>query len=153
VTAGTIALLSAVLILPSALAGQKPDTAGRAEHQIGIGQTASGQLTAADALTADDTYAQAWRVAGVAGRVITVDLASADFDAFLMVRGPGIDSSHQLQDDDSGGHCNARLTFAFPASGDYTLIVTTSAARAIGAFTLAVRGGAVPSSLAPCHRS
>jgi hypothetical protein len=152
-TAGTIALLSAALILPSTLAGQNADTAGRADHQIGIGQTISGQLTAADALTADDTYAQAWRITGLAGRVITVDLASADFDAFLLVRGPGIDPSHELQDDDSGGHCNAQLSFTFPASGDYTLIVTTSAAKAVGAFTLVVRAGAAPPSLAPCRRS
>ena len=109
--AGTIALLSVALILPSTLTGQNADTA-RTEHQIGVGQTTSGQLTAADALTADDTYAQAWRITGVAGRVITVDLASADFDAFLLVRGPGFDPSHELQDDDSGGHCNARLSFA-----------------------------------------
>lgn len=151
-TARAIASLCMAVLGPGALSAQRADTASNVEHQMAVGQTLSGQLTTTDALTADDTYAQAWRITGVAGRVVTVDLASADFDAFLLIRGPGIDASHDLQDDDSGGHCNARLSFAFPASGEYTIIATTSTARATGAFTLAVRAGAVPASLAPCQR-
>lgn len=134
--------------LPGALAAQ------RAERRLDVGQTVRDSLTSAAAtLTRDGTYAQAWTIAGSAGRVVTVDLVSAAFDAFLIVRGPGIDSTHALQDDDSGGRCNARLTLAFTASADYTIIVTTSDPRATGAFTLSVRPGAVPPSLERCRRT
>ena len=121
-------------------------------HQITVGSSVTGHLARHDARTADGTYAQAWRLKGSPGHVVTVDLASKDFDAFLMARGAGLDStSGPLQDDDSGGHCNARLTLRIPASGECTLVVTTSNRNAVGGFTLAVRSGAIPASLAPCH--
>lgn len=121
-------------------------------HRISIGSTVTGRLTKKDARTADGTYAQAWRLKGEPGRMVTVDLASHDFDAFLLARGAGLDSSGgPLQDDDSGGHCNARLTFRMPAAGECTIVVTTNSRDAVGEFTLAVRAGVIPASLAPCH--
>jgi hypothetical protein len=141
-------VLVCTVALPAALGAQ------RAERRLSVGQTVRDSLTkAAAAVTADGTYAQAWTISGNAGRVVTVDLVSSAFDAFLLVRGPGIDSTHALQDDDSGGRCNARLTITFPTSADYTIIVTTSDPRATGTFTLSVRPGAIPPSLERCRRS
>lgn len=121
-------------------------------HQITVGASVRGRLTHNDGLTSDHTYAQDWVLTGTAGRLVTVDLASRDFDAFLMVGGAGLDATGGvLQDDDSGGHCNARLTFRIPASGRCDLVVTTNQRNAVGTFTLAVRAGAIPASLAPCH--
>jgi len=123
-----------------------------AAHEITVGSTVTGELTRKDRRTADGTYAQAWHLTGTPARLVTVDLASRDFDAFVMVRGAGLDStSGPLQDDDSGGRCNARLTFRLPASGESTIVVTTSSRDATGTFTLAVRAGSIPASLAPCH--
>lgn len=125
-------------------------TGAAAPRVITVGSSLPGQLTRKDSRTADGTYAQAWRLSGPPGRTITVDLASKDFDAFVMARGPGLDSAG-AQDDDSGGHCNARLTLRIPASGECTIVVTTSRRNTVGAFTLAVRYGAIPASLTPCH--
>lgn len=123
-----------------------------AKHEIGVGATVTGELTRHDPRTADGTYAQAWRLRGTPGHVVTIDLASRVFDAFLMARGVGLDSAAgPLQDDDSGGHCNARLTIRIPAGGECTIVVTTSNRNTVGAFTLAVRSGAIPASLGPCH--
>ena len=123
-----------------------------AAHEITVGSTVTGKLTRNDRRTADGTYAQAWHLTGTPGRLVTVDLASHDFDAFVMARGAGLDStSGPLQDDDSGGHCNARLTLRLPAGGECTIVVTTSSRNAVGDFTLAVRAGAIAASLAPCH--
>jgi hypothetical protein len=119
-------------------------------HSITVGSRVAGTLTRKDRRTADGTYAQAWRLSGPPGRPVTVDLASRDFDAFVMVRGAGLDSTG-MQDDDSGGRCNARLTLRMPASGECTIVVTTSSRNKVGDFTLAVRYGAIPASLAPCH--
>jgi hypothetical protein len=139
--------LVAVLTLAGRLCAAQADSAA---HVLTVGSTIAGSLTRKDRRTADGTYAQAWRLSGPPGRTITVDLASKDFDAFVMARGPGLDSAG-LQDDDSGGHCNARLTLRLPPSGECTIVVTTSSRNTVGAFTLAVRYGAIPASLAPCH--
>jgi hypothetical protein len=121
-------------------------------HHIVVGATVTGALTRTDRRTADGTYAQAWSLKGTPGHVVTIDLASRAFDAFLLARGTGLDSTMgPLQDDDSGGHCNARLTVRIPASGECTIVVTTSNRNTVGDFTLAVRSGAIPASLAPCH--
>src|SRR2546429_3716023 len=49
-----------------------------------------------------------------------------------------------LQDDDSGGRCNARVTVRLPRTGDYTIVVTSSEKFATGRFALAVAAGAKP---------
>lgn len=145
----TRAFLALCLALVAATpAHAQADTA----HQLIVGATVTGALTRNDRRTADGTYAQAWTLRATAGHVVTIDLASKAFDAFLMARGAGLDSTMgPLQDDDSGGHCNARLTLRMPASGECTIVVTTSNRNTVGDFTLAVRSGAIPASLAPCH--
>ena len=98
----------------------------------------------------DSTYAQMWAVKGTSGQTITVDLESDDFDAYIFVMGPGIDRS--LQDNDSGGNCNARLTMTFPQTGEYEIIVNTDGKYATGAFTLSVTSGSKNKSVARCRR-
>jgi hypothetical protein len=135
--------------LAARLCAAQTDSA-RAAHTVTVGSRVAGKLTARDRRTADGTYAQAWRLTGPPGQTVTVDLASRDFDAFVMARGAGLDSTG-AQDDDSGGHCNARLTLRIPAGGVCTIVVTTSSRNKVGDFMLAVRYGAIPASLAPCH--
>jgi hypothetical protein len=143
-------VLAVIGVLAAARISAAQSDSARAARTITVGSSVAGTLTRKDARTADGTYAQAWRLSGPPGRTITIDLASKDFDAFVMVRGAGLDST-RVQDDDSGGHCNARLTLRIPASGDCTIVVTTSSRDKVGDFTLAVRYGAIPASLAPCH--
>lgn len=134
---------------PGAAAAPAP-AAATGDRRIVVGETRQGQLTASDVLLRDDaTYAQAWSLRGERGQTITVDLESAAFDAYVFVRGPGLDSPPQ--DDDSGGSCNARLTVTFPERGEYEIVVNTRNARATGAFTLSVIQGAKPASLARCN--
>ncbi|PYP45434.1 MAG: hypothetical protein DMD42_05525, partial [Gemmatimonadetes bacterium] len=73
------------------------------------------------------------------------------FDAYAFLLGPGFEAAAP-QDDDSGGHCNARLTVRLPRTGDYFIVVTSSERLATGAFTLSVVAGPRPGSLAPCDR-
>jgi hypothetical protein len=118
---------------------------------IAVGDTVADTLRKRDLLLPrDSTYAREWEIAGKQGAVITVDLASDAFDAYLIVYGPGLDG---LQDDDSGGLCNARITVRFPESGAYHIAVTTAAKRQTGPFVLAVTSGAKAPSLARCRRN
>src|SRR2546427_11096433 len=137
--------LLALAMSPSVLAAQGKRT-------IALGDTVRDSLTRRDALLpAESTYAQQWRLAGRAGQTIPIDFASSAFDAYAFLLGPGFEAAAP-QDDDSGGHCNARLTVRLPRTGDYFIVVTSSERLATGAFTLTVVPGSKPGSLAPCDR-
>src|SRR2546427_411606 len=133
-----------------------PPVAGAADaqtaHTIAVGQGPDGARTTAGHLPPrDSTYSQSWTIAGTAGQVVTVDLESPAFDPYLFVAGPGIGTS--LQDDDSGGNCNARLTLAFPQTGDYVIVVNSATKHGTGPFTLSVTKGPTPKSLTRSDRT
>lgn len=113
-------------------------------RSIGPGQEITGALTSEDEQLGDDSYGQAWAL-DANGLTVTVDLISAEFDAYLMLIGPGIDG--RLVDDDGGGACNARITHTLELTGSYTIIVNTVRAGEMGAFTL--RLSAEPPPLTP----
>jgi len=126
------------------------------EHSIDVGQTQQGSLSRSDiVLDSDTTYAQAWTIQGRANQTITIDLESDAFDSYLFLRGPGISSGRDFQDDDSGGNCHARLTATFPQAGEYEIVVNTAGGGhyVTGAFTLSVTSGSKPKSVAACRRS
>ncbi len=125
-------------------------------HAIEVGQTQQGSLSRNDiALDSDSTYAQAWTIQGRANQTITIDLESDTFDSYLFLRGPGISSGRDFQDDDSGGNCHARLTATFPQAGEYEIVVNTAGGEhyVTGAFTLSVTSGSKPKSVAACRRN
>lgn len=125
-------------------------------HVIEVGQSLQGRLTSHDVLLEhDSTYAQPWLIHGVKGQTVTIDLESEAFDAYLFLRGPGIVGGRDFEDDDSGGHCNARLTATFPQTADYEIDVNTETGVhfATGAFTLTVTSGSKAKSVARCTHS
>ncbi len=89
---------------------------------LDIGAEAEGRLSTADA-TILGSPAQAWALEGVAGRSVSVDLRSSDFDAYLMVDGPGLES--WLSNDDGAGRCDSRITLDFPETGVYRVVAST----------------------------
>jgi hypothetical protein len=124
---------------------------GQTAHTIAVGQSIEGVLTTGDHFRPrDSTYSQSWTMAGTAGQVVTVDLESPAFDPYLFIAGPGIGTS--LQDDDSGGNCNARLTLTFSQTGDYVIVVNSATKHGTGPFTLSVTRGAKAKSLTRCDR-
>jgi hypothetical protein len=134
------------------LAAQSPSPDSGTARLIAIGRSAVGTLGSSDVLSADSTYVQSWTLAGQAGQTITIELVSTEFDAYVMLRGPGITGSRDYSDDDSGGNCNARLTVTFPQTGEYEIIVNTAGKMETGAFTLTVDAGSKPKSLTRCSR-
>lgn len=127
--------------------------AARGARSIAVGQSVSGQITSSDEQWVDSTYIERWTVNGQAGQTVTIDLMSTDFDAYMMVKGPGVPSDHDA-DDDSGGKCNARLVVTFTDNAPYEIDVNTQGRKfATGAFVLSVTSGAKPKSDIPCHPS
>lgn len=152
-------ILATLLVLQGAPAASIPLAVGRTVTQaapgaraLAVGQSAQGQLTRGDTFReSDSTYAQSWTLEGRAGQIVTIDLESDAFDAFLFLSGPGLE--RPLQDDDSGGTCNARLTTNFTQGGTFTVVVNSAEKYGTGRFTLSVTSGAKPKSLSPCSRS
>ena len=143
-------LLLAGATLPLASQAPTPDSA--AARVLEVGRAAVGSLGKGDALSADSTYVQNWTLHGQAGQTVTIDLMSTEFDAYVMLRGPGITGSRDYSDDDSGGTCNARLTVTFPQTADYEIIVNTAGKLETGAFTITVGAGSKPKLLTRCNR-
>jgi hypothetical protein len=72
-----------------------------------------------------------------AGTTYTIDLASDDFDSYLLL----LDRNGNIlaEDDDSGGGLDARIVYRPRVSGTYQIVVTTYRAGERGAYSLTVR--------------
>jgi len=108
---------------------------------VRVGESINGTLSRSDSLYPDDTYFKFYRFTTTAGRPITIDLASDEFNPVLIVRGSDLDES--IINDNGGPGCSARIAQAFPGSGPYTILVNTSASpvRQTGRFTLSITDG------------
>ncbi len=116
-------------------------------RRIAPGQELSGRLTMQDYVLADDeTSAQVWQLSARRDTRVTVDLRSEDFDAYLLIRGPGA----ELSNDDGGGYCNSRITFTPRETGTYRVIVNTIRAGETGIFTLAAAAEPGPTDPRSC---
>lgn len=142
----------ALAFVAPALPAQTTARADEVSRVIAIGRSATGTLSPSDAISSDSSYVQIWTLAGQSGQTVTIELFSLEFDAYVMLQGPGIVGTRDYSDDDSGGQCNARLTVTFPQTGDYEIIVNTRGKLEKGAFTLSVIAGSKPKSLTRCDR-
>jgi len=114
-----------------------PPAASRAG--IVVGQATSGSLTPAEPTFADGSHYRAYAFTGRGGDTITADVESVDFDAnVILTDGHG---NRLRGNDDSGGNCNARLTYVLPRDGPYRIYVNSSAPAEIGPYRLALRRG------------
>jgi hypothetical protein len=92
-----------------------------------------GRLGTSDPLIEGTRRVQAWGLEAQAGDRWFVELSSSDFDAYLFVDGPGLET---LSDDDSGDGLDARVELVAPETGSYRIVVTTVASGGTGDFTL-----------------
>ena len=106
--------------------------------RIGLGETKDGILEPGDEIAGDGPYIDLWELTLRAGQRARIDLHSADFDSYLILRGP--DGATLTTDDDGGEEGNdAEISFRAPAAGTYTIIATSFNDNArIGAYRLAV---------------
>lgn len=110
---------------------------------INAGQSVTGSLSTSDcasSVIADLAYrADRYSFTGAAGQLVALSLNSAAFDPYLYLIGP--DGAVLAEDDDGGNALNARIParsgfFKLPASGVYTIEVTSFAALSTGDYTL-----------------
>jgi hypothetical protein len=111
---------------------------------IGVGETVNGSLSASDSLYPDNSYFKFYQFTAPAGRPVTIDLSSDEFDPVLIVRGSDLDAS--IINDDGGPGCYSRISRTFPSTGPYRILVnsTNSPERQTGHFSLTITDGAKP---------
>ncbi|HEU0014133.1 MAG TPA: caspase family protein [Longimicrobium sp.] len=124
------------LSLARGAAGPPPQRAG----PITAGQAVTGELSPADPVLAeDDSYYEDWTYQGRAGEVLTISMASDEFDTYLVV---GTLRNGELEriasNDDSGEGTNSEVTVTLPASGTYTIRANGIGPTDLGRYTLRV---------------
>ncbi|MFI5279264.1 MAG: PPC domain-containing protein [Gemmatimonadales bacterium] len=102
------------------------------------GQLAVGRLEPGDSLVGDSTYADIFLFRAPRDGDITIDLASGDFDAFLIVR--DAEGATLATDDDGGDGTNSRLTLHVQSGQTYRIIANSYGEdRATGLYRLTAR--------------
>jgi hypothetical protein len=96
----------------------------REDKVLRDGVTVSGSLAAGDAAIEGGRLLDVYYFYGTAGERVRIDALSDSIDAFLLLDGP--DGERLAQDDDGGGGRNAALSLTLPATGDYSVGITSA---------------------------
>ena len=119
-------------------------TSGAATTNIQVGETVNGALTSADSIFPDTTYFKVYWFSPPAGRDVTIDLSSDEFDPMLIIGGGDLD--RPIVNDDGGPGCSSRVVHAFSGRGPYRIRVNTTTEPHLqtGNYTLSITEGAKP---------
>jgi Caspase domain/Bacterial pre-peptidase C-terminal domain len=126
---------AALFAAPSAM-GQNAPAAASAPG-LALGRPVMGDLTPSDAQRHSGKYEDSFTIEGRRGDRVQLDLASTDFDAYLVVTGPG---AFTIANDDAAGggdSTDSRLVLQLPADGAYRVAVTSFRPGETGAYRLA----------------
>lgn len=101
-----------------------------------VGLNERGALTAGDATLSDGEHYDVFTFRGRRGERIAATLSSPDFDAYLILGGPG----EEQEDNDDGPDMgtDSRIDTVLQADGEYTLTVTSFRAGETGSYQLTV---------------
>ena len=100
-----------------------------------------GPFRVEGALAGDDERERGWYrdrytfVADADEAIVSVDLESRDFDARVILEGPG---DFRRSDDDGGPGTDSRVSALLPEAGTYTIVVTSYASDETGRYELRV---------------
>lgn len=120
-------------------AGGKPSAASSTPAGAGA-QRHTGTLADGDETLESGEFADGYTIEATAGQVITAELASGDFDAYLILRPP---SGEQVDNDDAEDTdgTDARITHRATESGTYRVVATTYEPGQTGAYRLSIQAG------------
>ena len=114
------------------------------EAQIGVPANvpillqADGELGEGDAVVPEDnSFYDVHTFSGEAGQVVTIAMASQDFDTFLWLFGP--DGQELAQNDDEGLTTNSAIAITLPQTGTYTIGANAHSEGMRGQYEVTVR--------------
>ncbi len=109
-----------------------------AQQRLQPGAALQGELSRGDDQLASGEFLDVYEVQGRAGQSLSVVMRSADFDAYLMIRGPG---DFQGDNDDAGDDgTNAALNVRLPVDGTYYVTATSYEPGETGRYSLSMQG-------------
>ena len=111
-----------------------PQTGGR----LSPGDTIRGELGAGDDRLSSGEFVDSWTLSGRAGQVLTVRMNSAEFDPYLMIRGPA--DFTQDNDDGGDGSTNSLLQVRLPVGGEYRISATSFQPGERGRYDISIDG-------------
>lgn len=115
-----------------------PVTRAGAGGELVPGQVVTGRLERGDSLLGDSTYADVFTFRASESGELVVDMRSADFDAYLILRGP--EGETLATDDDGGDGTNSRLSWRVERGRTYRIYANSYGEdRATGLYRLSVR--------------
>ena len=118
------------------------------ERSIGVGQSATGELRTGDPVARNRKAPyHMWAFQGRRGQRVVIDLRSASFDSYLLLRDE--DGFTLATDDDGGDDNDSRIHAILPREGRYWIVATGFSEAARGPYTLAVSGWETPEAAAP----
>lgn len=103
-----------------------------------FGRSFAGVLGKEDDTLDSGEYLQRFSFEGRRGQPVTIDYSSEDFDTYLIVRSP---SGEQRDIDDTGESLNSRFEDVLAEDGLYTILATSYAPGATGAYRIALSEG------------
>ncbi|MBE9110184.1 trypsin-like peptidase domain-containing protein [Nodosilinea sp. LEGE 07298] len=109
---------------------------------IALGAMVQGQLDDTSNVLPDGSFYNPYRFEGQAGQTVTIDMSSQDVDSYLILLAPDRED-FSIQDDDSGGSLNARISTQLPYTGSYLILANTVSQGEAGGYQLRLsQGGA-----------
>lgn len=106
---------------------------------IRVGDTAEGEITAADPEMESGAYYHQFEIEAREGDRLRITLRSESFDSFLRWGRAGESGFDELEsDDDGGGNVDSRLDLTVPRSGKYLIRVSSLGAGQTGSYRLTI---------------
>ncbi|MGB6013701.1 MAG: tetratricopeptide repeat protein, partial [Nodosilinea sp.] len=127
-------VLAMLLAVGSGSVGAAPDVVPRVAQVAP--NSVTGQLDETSDTLEDGSYYAVHTFEGTAGDIVAINLASEDFDAYLILVGP---DGETVAENDDGEGTNSLLVVQLPATGRYQVLANTYEAGAVGAYSLGWR--------------
>ena len=100
-------------------------------------------------LPVDNSFYHVYAFDGKAGQQVTIEMASQEVDAYLILLTE--DGSELAQDDDSGGAKNAKIVITLPSDGTYIVLANSYEAGQSGNYRLRL-AASTPTNQPPAQR-
>jgi serine protease Do len=120
------------------------ETAGTDFRELSPGRSYRGTLDSGDPVLDDGSHYHAWVFSGNAGDRVTIRMASAEVDAYLVMncldpdalKLGDLESLQEWRDDDGGGDTNAAITTTLDRTTRYLVGATTYTGGEVGAYEI-----------------
>ena len=115
--------------------GQEMFTIG---YLVAGGATASGSLSASDAVRDNGAHYDTWSVTAPAGQRLVITMESEELDAYLLLEGQ--DGAVFARNDDGGSESSARIDIRVPEAGRYRVIASSYGSGETGTYRIWIEG-------------